>query len=243
MIDAGDLVADEVGEPVPEVGLVVVGRQHFRERAECVERVADFVGEGGADDADDGESGGVHGGFDEADAGEGELEDGGELEERADFGVGDRAEGGSALGGEDDGRIGALADDGGGEKVAVEEGGEPLAGGGGRFALETFRGDPADGLEIPDDGVLGQQMDEGVAGRFGGGGDEMEGGVGPIAQHLGRLGDELGLGEAGPCDAVKGMPRDLDGGPTENQTLEPWLKQGVHSDSTNAKCPKQQPGR
>lgn len=203
MIDAGNLVADHVGETVAEVWPLVVGRQHFRERADGVERVADFVSEGGADDADDGEAVGVHGGLDETDAGEGELDDGGELEEVLDLWVGERTEGGAALGGEDDGRVGALADDGDGEKILVEEADEALVGGGVGLAVETFGGDPAGGLEVGDDGILGLEVNEGVAGRLWGGGDDVERGVGPVAEDISSLVDQLGLGEAGAGDAVE----------------------------------------
>lgn len=203
MIDAGNLVADHVGETVAEVWPLVVGRQHFRERADGVERVADFVSEGGADDADDGEAVGVHGGLDESDAGEGELDDGGELEEVLDLWVGERTEGGAALGGEDDGRVGALADDGDGEKILVEEADEALVGGGVGLAVETFGGDPAGGLEVGDDGILGLEVNEGVAGRLWGGGDDVERGVGPVAEDISSLVDQLGLGEAGAGDAVE----------------------------------------
>jgi hypothetical protein len=141
--------------------------------------------------------------LDESDAGEGELDDGGELEEVLDLWVRERTEGGAALGGEDDGRVGALADDGDGEKILVEEADEALVGGGVGLAVETFGGDPAGGLEVGDDGILGLEVNEGVAGRLWGGGDDVERGVGPVAEDISSLVDQLGLGEAGAGDAVE----------------------------------------
>jgi hypothetical protein len=185
----------------------------------------------------------VHGGLDESDAGEGELEDGGELEEDTDFGVGDGPEGWAPLGGEDDGRVGPLADDGGGEEIVVEEGGEARADLGGPFPVKPFGSDPASGLEIGDDGIVELEMDEGVARRLRGGSDEMDGAVGPIAENRRRFIDKLSLGETGAGDAMQSVASSLDGGPPEDRPFQPRFDESVNADGPQPHDPEEEPSR
>lgn len=107
--------------------------------------------------------------------------------------------------------------------------------------MEPFGGDPASGLEVGDDGILGLEVDEGVAGGFGGGGDEIDGAVGPVAEHIGRLVDEVGLGEAGASDAVEGAARRLDGGPAEQPPLEQRFDGGIHPNRPHPHHAEQKP--